>query len=182
MEQTQTTDAKPSGFTRLKLFFKQGDYKFLGIILMIHVLLGTIHLFAYNSLHPLSKLLANLPMIFQIIIVSIYGLLAYAIPGYLIVIAIKNKSRILKSVDFALIVLFMILFITFIVLYILSFFESSRVIWMIYSFVNPLMGTFSEKLMRIHWSSILWIISAAVPSFGLLIGMYLRLKCEGVVE
>lgn len=180
MEQTMNT--KQSSFTRFKLFFKQGDYKFLGIIIMVHVLLGTIHLFSYNSLHPLSKLLVNLPMIFQIIIVSLYGLVAYAIPGYLIVIAIKNKSRILKSVDFALIVLFMILFITFSGLYILSFFESSRVVWMIYSFVNPLMGTFTEKLMRIHWSSILWIVSTAVPSFGLLIGMYIRLKQEGVVE
>ncbi|CAM2912040.1 hypothetical protein [Erysipelothrix tonsillarum] len=182
MEQTQTVDIKPSLMVRFRSFFKEGDYKFLSLILAIHVFLGIIHLFAYNSLHPLSKVLANMPMIFQIVIVSAYGLILYAIPGYLVVIAMKDKERVLKNVDFALTILFAILLITFIILYIVSFFSSSRVVWMIYSFVNPLMGTFSEKLMRLHWSSILWIVSSAVPSFGLLTGMYLRLKQEGVVE
>ncbi|CAM4138120.1 hypothetical protein H9L01_02190 [Erysipelothrix inopinata] len=154
----------------------------LAVFVVSHLAISIVQLMMYGGGHPLTKLVGSLPIFVQVIACSIYAFVIYSVIGYLLVIAYpRHKENLVKGLDRAALILAIIFLVVFLFAYIYSWITIRHNMWVIYTFLNPIFGTLMFTTMKPDWMSLLWIVSAIIPSVSLAFGMFLRLKHEGVV-
>ncbi|QIK69316.1 hypothetical protein G7062_02965 [Erysipelothrix sp. HDW6C] len=153
------------------------------LIIGIHLIISVIFLLANGVGHPLLRYVKGFPVIVQVLITSIFAFLVYAIPGYLLVISKSDRKNLIKNIDFAVVVLGVILLAVFVGVFIYSYVVYQKSPWIFYSMLNPMFGSvlYESAVVR-SYETLFWIVSAVIPGMGILFGMFIRLKQEGVVE
>ena len=159
-------------------------YRLLLLVLGVHMFTSILFNLLSNISHPLYNFVDGFPLVIQIIITSIFSFAIYLIPGYLIIISMGNKDELIKNIDRIMIVFALLLLISFIVSFAYTMILHSKQGWLIYSTTNSTSGLLIYNLFNkiASWWDLSWIITSFIPPLGMMMGMYMRLKREGLVK
>lgn len=167
---------------KFKLLENTDRLKVVGLIFLTQVIVSIIYLLINGTGHPFLGYIKDLQFVIQLFATSFFAFIVYAIPGYILALAVADRRRLLKYIDFAVIALAVFLFIVFVAVYAQVFVSYQKTTWLLYSVVNPMFGNvIYETITRSLWG-LSWVVSAIVPSLGLLFGVFIRLRQEGVIE
>lgn len=141
-----------------------------------HTFVSLLFLLIYGVNHPLEPLIKSFPQIVRILIVSGFAFAIYAIFAYFAVLFKRTIDDIDTGIDFAAIVLIMLLALPFLVIFGLDYLPNLDSLWVIYYGINPLFGTAFIDTIHTEGFAFLWIVSTIIPSLAMIFGMSLRLK------
>lgn len=166
---------------------KEQSKKILRLVFLtlgLHLITSLVFILLNGTIHPLYNLLKGWPLILQVIISSVFSFLIYIVPGYLFIIGLRKKDLLIKSIDRLVLVVSTILLVFFVVSFVYAMILYSKQGWLIYATANPLSGLLIYNLFdtKVSLWDLLWSISALIPALGMMLGMYLRLKKEGLVK
>lgn len=158
--------------------------RILFAILGVHVLTSLIFILVSNITHPLYSVLASFPLLVQVLVVVVFSFVLYILPGYLFIIGLEDKSRLIKFIDKLMTMFALILLIGFVISFVYTLVLHSKQGWLIYATLNPMSGLLIYNLFNkmASWWDIVWSFTVFAPPLGMMFGMYLRLKKEGAVR
>lgn len=145
--------------------------KSLIAMVVLQVSLGLLHMLFIDLGHPLNKTIQTLPILLQVLIISLYALIVYAMAGYLVMVAINRKSSKMIGIGRVLIMMASIFLIVFLGIFSFYMLNGRQSLWLIYSVVNPLFGTAMYNRVPETLMGLLWSVSAVIPGIGILLGM-----------
>lgn len=150
------------------------------VVLGVHMVISFIMLLIYGSGIPLFGYIVPLPLWMQVLVTSIIVFAVYGLAGYLLGISSPNTEKIVESIDKAVLTLMAILLIAFVIIFAITYFTNNSSLWLIYNVLNPMFGNVMiDGMTRSLWS-LLWIVSAFVPGIGIVFGLSIRMRQEGI--
>lgn len=162
----------------VKQQLKKNRFRLFWQLIAIHLVLGLIHNIANDLGHPMFGYFSQYSVWIQALAVTVYALVAYAIAGYVVVVAKQDKRMFFMTVGWALTLFTLVMMVIFAVSLGLLYWRDQRNVMLIYSILNPLFGTYMYRLPNEQIFTLWWLTSAIVPSIGFYIGTILRLKHE----
>ncbi len=150
------------------------------VVLGVHVIISFIMLLIYGSGIPMFGFIISLPLALQVLLTSIIVLIVYSLAGYLLGVSTPNKESLVASIDKAVLLLMLILLSAFIIIYAVTYFTNNSSLWIFYNVLNPIFGNVMLDGLTRSWWSLLWVVSAFIPGIGIVFGLSLRMRQEGI--
>lgn len=157
------------------LKFTKSQRKMTLVFFGVHVFVCLVTLLSYGAGHPLLNVTKGLPVIVRVLLTSLLGFIVYAVLGYFAVLFKRTTQDIHAGIDRASVLLAFILTVVFVIIYAQMFLPRAYPLWVVYTVINPLFGNMFFDSMLPNWESLLWIVSAFIPSLSMVFGMSLRL-------
>ncbi|AMC92749.1 hypothetical protein AOC36_01725 [Erysipelothrix larvae] len=156
-----------------KIFRRIVLFVFLG-----HFVLSFIHLLVFYMGHPLFDMLNEFPIWVQVVGVSLWNFIAYVVVGIILGVNRDDQPLYYLLLDRALILLALFLILVYGAIYISTYWYTLRNIWLIYSLLNALFGTYMYRLPTESILSLWWVVSTIVPSIAMFVGALIRMHFE----
>lgn len=161
---------------------ENGFLKTLLQVFILHFFVSTIFMLSTYQRFFIYKNIMQLPMWAQIIILSLASFVIYTVASYILIVSIGYQKYFVKYIDSVVILFAGVFLIAFVGSFVVDYILKSSSVWLGYGIVNPTFGLLMRQILPANRSllNLVWLISAFIPSLGILLGSYLRLNKESV--